>query len=362
MPDSTVEKSVELLARQIEPNLAGDPTRLRQYIDFFRCKLGNDERLFAFHVTPQIGPNDRVTLQGYIEFPETRGTLNQFLRRLGFAFDDELVVVPAAEFGDFKFGFVKVAHSFSFSRPTGRRSAETDCLIGEPLHLLRKENGHLLAHSRDGYLGFVLERDVHVVDAATFAGYLEGPRVCLLRDHRCEQGELLPTGARLKWVSTDEGTVTVALPTGAAVELPAEKCTVRTASDTDIERVIQTATQLLGTRYEWGGCTSAGIDCSGLVQLGFATAGLHLPRDANQQCYVGRLTATRWHRAGMRRGDTLYFLGSDGKIRHTGLYLGDERYLHATSPAVCMNSLNPEHDDFDARRAASFAFAKRPIE
>jgi cell wall-associated NlpC family hydrolase len=98
------------------------------------------------------------------------------------------------------------------------------------------------------------------------------------------------------------------------------------------------------------------------VQIGYATAGLHLPRDSYQQFYVGRLTATRWHTAGLRRGDTLYFLGHDGKIRHTGLYLGDDRYLHAVSPVVRINSFNPEHPDYDARRHAAFAFAKRLLD
>ena len=88
----------------------------------------------------------------------------------------------------------------------------------------------------------------------------------------------------------------------------------------------------------------------------------HLPRDANQQYYLGRLTATRGHTSAMRRGDTMYFIGNDGKIRHTAIYLGGERYLNAEVPRVRIGSVNPAHKDYDQRRHKSFAFAKRLVE
>jgi cell wall-associated NlpC family hydrolase len=146
------------------------------------------------------------------------------------------------------------------------------------------------------------------------------------------------------------------------VKLPAAFCRVCEAPETKINDIIATAQRLIGTPYFWGGRTSAGIDCSGLVQMGYAAAGLHLPRDAYQQFYSGQLTATRWHTAGMRRGDTLYFLGADGKIRHTAIYLGDDKYLQAVVPTVRISSFNPKDSEYDADRYASFAFAKRLLD
>src|SRR3954470_23634765 len=71
----SVPKVVERLARRIEPELAGKPERLTQYVDFFRSEVGNDSRLCAFHVTAKAMDGDRVELRGYTEFPETRAAL-----------------------------------------------------------------------------------------------------------------------------------------------------------------------------------------------------------------------------------------------------------------------------------------------
>ncbi len=64
----------------------------------------------------------------------------------------------------------------------------------------------------------------------------------------------------------------------------------------------------------------------------------------------------------MRRGDTLYFLGADGKIRHTAIYMGNDKYLQAVVPKVRISSFNPQDSDYDADHSASFAFAKRLLD
>ena len=110
------------------------------------------------------------------------------------------------------------------------------------------------------------------------------------------------------------------------------------------------------------GCNMcAGIISESLVQI-LAAEGINLPRDSNQQVYLGTLVGTRWSRERLRSGDTLYFLGSHGKIRHTAIYLGDGQYLESVRPTVRTTSFNPQDENYDARRAAAFAFAKRLLE
>jgi cell wall-associated NlpC family hydrolase len=357
----SVPRVVQRIARRIEPDLAGKPEKLPQYIDFFRSELGNDSRLFAFNVVANMGDDGRVELTGYTEFPETCASLKKYLKALGFKVYDRMEPLPSTVLGKEIFGFVAVPHSICYDRSSGRQRPENDCLIGEPLYLLREENGHLLVHSGEGYLGYIRSNGVLRVDAATFAKYLSGKRVRLKSDQTADD-LTLPAGASLKVIGGDDKTVVAELPTKRQVKLPAASCEIHRDSSADIEKIVAKGRRMIGTRYLWGGKTSSGIDCSGLVQSSYAAVGVHLPRDAYQQFYVGQLSATRWHTAGLRRGDTLYFLGGDGKIRHTALYLGDGHYLQAVMPVVRISSFNPDDPDYDEGRHKAFAFAKRPVD
>jgi len=200
------------------------------------------------------------------------------------------------------------------------------------------------------------------LDEAAYVEFLAGPRVLLTADQKQDVGAAIPAGARLKFVSNDGDAVKAALPTGETVNIAASECRVLEMPEKKIDAIIATAQSLMGTPYFWGGRTSAGIDCSGLVQMSYASVGLYLPRDAYQQFYLGQLSATRWHRAGLRKGDTLYFLAADGKIRHTAIYLGDGKYLQAVMPKAKISSLNEGDPDYDSGHSAGFAFAKRLLD
>src|SRR5215813_5084100 len=133
----SVPRVVDRLAKKVEPDLVGKRERVPHYVDFFRDELANDSRLFAFRVTAKVGDNGRVELQGYTEFPETRAALVKFLTVLGFKVDDQLETLPAAGLGKEIFGLVTASHSICYDQPKGRQRPENDCLIGEPLYILR---------------------------------------------------------------------------------------------------------------------------------------------------------------------------------------------------------------------------------
>ena len=83
-----------------------------------------------------------------------------------------------------------------------------------------------------------------------------------------------------------------------------------------------TAERLVGAPYLWGGRTSLGLDCSGLVQLALDLAGIPCPRDADQQeRALG--TALPLESEDLRRGDLVFWRG------HVGLMLDGERLIHA---------------------------------
>ena len=82
----------------------------------------------------------------------------------------------------------------------------------------------------------------------------------------------------------------------------------------------------LGTRYVYGGEGRNGIDCSSLVQHAFAACGQRLPRTAAEQARVG----TPVQPADLQPGDRLYFSASGTRVDHTGLYMGNGLFVHAS--------------------------------
>lgn len=83
---------------------------------------------------------------------------------------------------------------------------------------------------------------------------------------------------------------------------------------------VDEARSYLGTRYEWGGMTERGIDCSGLVHMAYRRTGRLVPRDADQQEAAGDEVAE----PDLRRGDLVCYDG------HIAFWLGDGRILHST--------------------------------
>ncbi len=351
---------IERAARRIEPELHGRSDRLPQYLEAFRRELTDDRRLYVCDVAAEAVGDDGVRITGWVEYPETQAALTAFFTTLGFdAVDNQAATMPDAALGDTCFGFVNVPHTLSLEQPDKKATVGTDCLLGEPLFLLREVNGFFHVHAGDGYLGYVPTADVHRVTEAQFARYQDGRVAQLRSDFKTSAGATLPAGARLKWIRSTADGIIVELPTGQETSLPNEITQVRDQPKSLVDGLERNARQFLGTRYLWGGKTSAGVDCSGLVQTSFASVGVTVPRDANQQFEVGRLTGTRWCTKTMKRGDTLYFVGAEGRVRHTGIYLGDGQFIHAVSPVVTINSFNPQDDNYDPRRHASFAFARR---
>jgi len=77
----------------------------------------------------------------------------------------------------------------------------------------------------------------------------------------------------------------------------------------------------LGSRYEWGGMTAAGIDCSGLVHMAFRLSGRIVPRDACQQDEAGEDVAVP------HVGDLVTY---GDPVDHVAFWIGDGSILHST--------------------------------
>ena len=92
--------------------------------------------------------------------------------------------------------------------------------------------------------------------------------------------------------------------------------------------------------YKWGGTSPNGLDCSAFVQRCFDSVGYRLPRTAREQIAIGFPVSTDQ----LRTADRVYFANAGGEIVHTGIYLGNGYFIHASSKhkVVAVSNLSEE--------------------
>jgi cell wall-associated NlpC family hydrolase len=97
------------------------------------------------------------------------------------------------------------------------------------------------------------------------------------------------------------------------------------------DSLVTVARAQIGTKYVLGGTTPNGFDCSGLVKYVMAALKVELPRTAAQQARIGDEISRDPSR--LRPGDLLTFGKGKKGASHIGIYIGDGRYIHASSGA-----------------------------
>ena len=105
-------------------------------------------------------------------------------------------------------------------------------------------------------------------------------------------------------------------------------------------RAAAVALNQVGVPYRYGGSSPSGFDCSGLVHYSYASAGKSIPRTtAGQWANLSPVEGRK-----LRTGDLLFF-SIAGKMSHVGLYLGDDRFVHApsTGKVVSVESLRSDY-------------------
>lgn len=91
--------------------------------------------------------------------------------------------------------------------------------------------------------------------------------------------------------------------------------------------LIQQAMTFIGTPYVWGGASRGGTDCSGFVKQVWSQFGRSLPRTAREQALVGTPVMPE----SLEAGDRLYFSCKGGAVDHTGIFVGNGMFIHASA-------------------------------
>jgi cell wall-associated NlpC family hydrolase len=134
--------------------------------------------------------------------------------------------------------------------------------------------------------------------------------------------------ARFKEIfSEEQGELTLAELADFDPDRPVDLSKSLSLKDDNADILKNKAYGFLGIRYRFGGSSRNGIDCSSFVQQVFREMDIRLPRTAREQFVVGDQVPI----SELRKGDLVFFRTYASFPSHVGIYLGNNKMIHASS-------------------------------
>ena len=282
---------------------------------------------------------------------------------------DQVQRLPAAGTPGEAFVLVRAAVAPVYGDPALPAPQISQAVLGTRLDLLARVAAWCQVRLEDGYLGWVHHGYLQMGDEEWAYAWERGtrgePAVSLGAELIDEAGRIfarLPWGARIVRFSQEQ----YELPDGRRGAIGnGEVVAVDRIADWFPPRgdsVTRTARRWIGVPYLWGGVTTGGVDCSGLVQAVFWLHGIALPRDSDQQSHMGHQIEPGDSFADLVPGDLLFFSETSARVSHVAISLGGPHIVHSalTNGGVEVNDLTGDRE-LEVRLRSVFTRAQRVL-
>lgn len=238
-----------------------------------------------------------------------------------------------------------------YSRPSGDADVVSQAIYGSNVGVLEQKDGWARIRTADDYTGWAPLADLRA--GQPYAGKGRVAEVQSLFAHVYREASVTKH-APLVTVPFETKFEVIAEPEQQKwiqVRLPDDRPGWVQQGDVafdpkplSIPEMLAFSKRFLGLPYTWGGTSSFGYDCSGFTQMLCRRRGIALPRDAQPQAEWSGVAPVDWQ--SLQAGDLLYFGSSAKHITHTGMYLGDGKFINATTfetPMVRIDNLDDPH-------------------
>jgi len=239
-----------------------------------------------------------------------------------------------------------------YSKPTEDADVVSQAIYGTNVTVLEQKDGWAHIRTPDEYTGWAQLAVLKPADPYATKGTVAEVRSLFAHIYREENVTrhapmlTVPFETRLEAVGgngTSDRWLQVHLADGATGYIQTGDVTLN-ASKISTAEMLALSRKFLGLPYTWGGTSSFGYDCSGFMQMLERRRGVLMPRDAQPQADWSGVEPV--DRKNLEPGDLLYFGSSVKHITHTGMYLGEGKFINATTyqtPMVRIDDLNEDH-------------------
>lgn len=243
---------------------------------------------------------------------------------------------------------IKVPVANMYSGPSADTDVVSQAILGTGVKLVKREGDWARIQTPDEYFGWV-PVSAFVESKVPYAAKGDVLQVSALFSHLYREASVtkhaplltIPFETKLELVKKqDSRWAQVRLPDDRAAWIQLGDTGLATQPLTILETV-ELAKRFMGLPYTWGGTSSFGYDCSGFTQMLCRRRGIFTPRDADDQAFWSGMDKVE--QKDVKAGDLLYFGSSIDKITHTGMFIGNNQFIHATvanKPVIQISDLD----------------------
>jgi cell wall-associated NlpC family hydrolase len=348
-------------------------------VELVKKKYAPDSRVAIFKIKA-VKKGETIKYVGETNLGEAKDELLELSKNKYRIIVDSIKMLPDAMLEDEIRAVVRLSVCNIRSKPKHSAELSTQAILGTPVKIYKKENGWYYIQTPDGYLGWVDKGGINVMNKYEQENWISSHKVVFTDVYGfvyskpnikskvvsdiVEGGILKLVGESLDkkyWVVSFSDSRVVYITKKSSMKLVDF---VKKADNADSNDILNSAYQLMGIPYLWGGTSAKAMDCSGFTKTVYFMNGIQLARDASQQVKYGKKIRIDKKFSKLKPADLLFF-GTNRKdgserITHVAIYLGNGKIIHETGE-VKIQSIKRGDKDFVEYRLNSLKQVRRII-